>query len=350
MAIFSIPNIKISGVSACVPLKKESNHDYDWITKKEQDLLIKTTGIEERRIAEKGVTTSDLCYEAAKKLIDKLEWNKNEIEIVIFVSQSRDYFLPATSIILQNRLGLPNTTIALDIGLGCSGYVYGLSVIASLMSHSKIKKGLLLSGDISSFSVNPKDKSTYPLFGDGGSATAIEYDEGANEMTFNLQSDGSGADAIIIPDGGLRNPLNEDSYIEKEYEGGIHRTKRNLWLDGLAVFNFSITKVPFQIKQLLESLNQEANEIDYFVFHQANKLIIETIRKKLKIDAEKTPYSLHEFGNTSSASIPLTLVTGLSNTHKENLKVVLCGFGVGLSWGTATVDLDHVQYLPLIEI
>ena len=200
MALFSVPNIKIAGISACVPKTSVSNLEYENISLKERELLIKTTGIKERRVADNGVTTSDLCYKAAKKLIEELHWEKEEIEILIFVSQSRDYFLPATAIILQDKLGLPKTTIALDISLGCSGYVNGLSVIASLMTTSKIKKGLLMVGDISTFSLNPKDKSTYPLFGDAGTVTALEYDTKANDLQFNLQSDGSGHETIIIPD------------------------------------------------------------------------------------------------------------------------------------------------------
>lgn len=350
MSIFSIPNIKIAGISACVPKKKESNYDYSWITKQEQQLLIKTTGIEERRIAEKGTTTSDLCFEAASQLISELDWNKNEIEILIFVSQSRDYILPATSIILQDRLKLPKTTIAFDISLGCSGYVYALSVISSLMTNSKIKKGLLLAGDISSLSLNHKDKSAYPLFGDAGTATALTYNEQSSSIDFSLQSDGSGAQSIIIPDGGVRNPISDESFVEKEIEKGIWRTNRNLALDGLEIFNFSITKVPTHIKAILAAVDQNINNIDCFVFHQANKLIIETIRKKLKIDEEKVPYSLLKFGNTSSASIPLTIVAEMSEQVKgQKLKFLLCGFGVGLSWGTALIELDKIVCPKLIE-
>jgi 3-oxoacyl-[acyl-carrier-protein] synthase-3 len=351
MAIFSIPNIKISGISACVPSQKESNYDYDWISEKEQKLLIKTTGIEERRIAKKGVTTSDLCFEAAKKLIEKLNWKKEEIGILIFVSQSRDYFLPATAIILQDRLQLPTSTIAFDISLGCSGYIYGLSVISSLMQSTSTKKALLMVGDISSFSLNKRDKSTYPLFGDAGTVTALELSSGAKEMNFNIQNDGSGHQAIIIPDGGLRNPLTDESFEEKEIDKGIWRTNRDLSLNGLDVFNFSITKVHPHIIDLLTKYNLESSDFDYFVFHQANKLIIETIRKKLKIEPEKVPYSLTKYGNTSSASIALTIVTELQKeVSSKKLSLLLCGFGVGLSWGTVTLELDKIICPDLIEI
>jgi 3-oxoacyl-[acyl-carrier-protein] synthase-3 len=350
MSSFSIPNIKVSGVSACVPKNTESNLEYDWITEQEQKLLIKTTGIENRRVVNDGSATSDLCFAATEKLLTDLNWNREEIGLLIFVSQSRDYFLPATAIILQQRLGLSTSTMAFDISLGCSGYVYGLSVISSMMQSSGAKKALLLVGDVSSFSLNKRDKSTYPLFGDCGTATALELTDSGN-MTFSMNSDGSGHEAIIIPDGGLRNPLKDESFEEKEQEKGIWRSKRNLHLDGLAVFNFSITKVHPQIKKLLDEQNREVSDLDYVVFHQANKLILETIRKKLKLEPEQVPYSLKDYGNTSSASIPLTIVSELrEQVQQEKLNMLFCGFGVGLSWGTVTLELDKIVCPEIIEL
>lgn len=349
MASFSVPNIKISGIAACTPKNTESNYNYNWLTKQEQNLLVKTTGIENRKVVNDARTTSDLCFDATEKLLAELNWNKEDIGILIFVSQSRDYFLPATAIILQQRLGLNTSTIAFDISLGCSGYVYGLSVVSSLMKNTGSKKALLLAGDVSSFSLNKKDKSTYPLFGDAGTATALELTDNA-EMHYSLSSDGSGKDAIIIPDGGLRNPLNDESFIEKEIDKGIWRSNRNLKLEGLDVFNFSITKVHPQIQALLAEHQIDIDKIDYFVFHQANKLILETIRKKLKIAPEKVPFSLKDYGNTSSASIPLTIVTELNKEVQSNkLSMLLCGFGVGLSWGTVLLTLDNIICPKIIE-
>lgn len=351
MALFSIPNVKISGISACVPKESESNLDYDWISEQERTLLIKTTGIENRRVAPSDITTSDLCLASAEKLIKELNWNKDEIEIIIFVSQSRDYFLPATAIILHDKLALSKTCLAFDIGLGCSGYIYGLSTIASLMSLSKIKKGLLLTGDVSTYSLNKKDKSTYPLFGDAGTATAIEFDASAPPMFFNLQSDGSGHKTIIITDGGCRQPFNEDSYKEVEIEKGIVRSRKNLAIDGLEVFNFSLREVSPNINELLKYNSSNINDYDYFVFHQANKLMNETIRKKLKIDAEKVPYSLKEYGNTSSASIPLTIVAELSEKVKnKTTSFIFSGFGVGLSWGSVALKTKNLICPEIIEI
>ncbi len=312
MAVFSIPDIRIAGIAASVPKKEVCTRDYELLTEKEREFFIKTVGVEKRRVADPGMTTSDLSLEAAKQLLDGLNWNPEEVELLIFVSQSRDYLIPATAGILQDKLGLPKTCVALDISLGCSGYVYGLSVMGRMMSGGAIKKGLFLVGDVSTQNTSYKDKSTYPLFGDAGTATALEYIAGAPDMAFNLQTDGAGYKAIIIPDGGIRNfATKETSFEYEEIAEGISRNKFHIALDGMEVFNFSLREVAPNIRTLLEYVGHELDGIDYFVTHQANKLMNESIRKKLKIDPEKYPYSIMNFGNTSSASIPLTIVTAL---------------------------------------
>ncbi len=341
MALFPVNGMQLRGIAAAVPKEKESNRDYDRITEAERNLLIKTTGISTRHIAPPGITTADLCQHAAEKLIAELNWDKNEIGLLIFVSQSPDHFLPASAVLLQDKLGLPKTTAAFDIMLGCSGYVYGLSVISSLIATGGFKKAILLAGDISTHGIARTDKSTWPLFGDAGTATAIEFDP-STKTFFNLQSDGSGSDAIIIPDGGLRNPISERTFVNEEVEKGIVRHRRNLWLNGLDVFNFSVREAPLNISALLEFAGISQEQIDFFVFHQANLLMDETIRKKLKIPAEKVPYSLSDFGNTSSASIPLTIVSQLKNQTLTPKKWLLSGFGVGLSWASAIFETEKI--------
>ncbi|MCD6018330.1 MAG: ketoacyl-ACP synthase [Bacteroidetes bacterium] len=351
MAYLTVNNVQLRAISACVPKNKESNHDYDWISEKERALLIKTTGIEFRHIAPKHITTSDMCFASAEALINDLEIDRNDIEILLFVSQSPDYFLPATSIILQHRLGLNKATMAFDIQLGCSGYVYGLSVISNLMSNGKFKKGLLLVGDKSSFSPSKQDKSTYPIFGDAGTATLLEYDPAAEKMDFNLQSDGSGANAIMIQDGGMRNSYTDKSDEMVEVGPGIIRNRKNLMLDGIEVFNFSLREATPNVTDLLAYNATEIKDYDFFIFHQANKLMNESIRKKLKIEPGKVPYSLQNYGNTSSASIPLTIVTELPDKMQDKkLSILLSAFGVGLSWASASLTVTNLKCLPLIEI
>jgi len=351
MAFFSIDHIKIKGIAAAVPSQIESNWDYDLLTDKEKRLLVKTTGVEEKRRAPNGTTTSDLCFHATKKLMKALKWDTDEIMLLVFVSQSCDYFLPATAIILQDRLGLPKNCIAFDVGLGCSGYVYGLSIISSFMNTTGIKKALLMAGDVSSATCSFEDKSTYPLFGDAGTVTALEIDSKAATSHYSLQSDGSGYETIIIPDGGIRNRASEASFEKKEISKGIKRSNFDLALNGIDVFNFSVTEIPKAIKELLTKLQKTHEDYDFFLMHQANKLMNETIRKKLNFNPNQVPYTLKKFGNTSSASIPLTLISELrEEITSKKLNILMTGFGVGLSWGVVSLEIDQIICPEIVEV
>lgn len=348
MAQINFLNTKITAICSCVPKQIERTSDYSHITSEERELFTKITGIKERRVASKNTTCSDLCYAAATDLINS-QVNKDDIDVIIFVSQSPDYFLPATSILLQNKLDLKKDCLAFDINLGCSGYIYGLSVMASLLQNGQLKKGLLLVGDKSTISTNFADKSAYPLFGDAGTATLVEYDLNAKPWHFNLQSDGSGKNAIIIEHGHSRHPYDAESEKIVEIESGISRAKKHLALNGMDIFNFALKEVASNISSLLENHKMEKDQIDYFIFHQANKLINESVRKKLNVDISKTPFSIDLFGNTSSASIPLTMCHALNNElRSKSLTLLLSGFGVGYSWGSVILKTDFI-YTNLIE-
>jgi len=349
MALFSINNISIKGIAAAIPKYCFDIENYSWVSKKEREQLIKTTGVRFKRIAPNGMATSDLAYHATQKLCEAVNWNVKEAEILIFISQSRDYLIPATACILQDRLGMPKTTIAYDISMGCSAYVYGLSVIASMMSAGKIKKGLLMMGDTSTFG-SYRDKTTFPLFGDAATVTALEYNENAKPMHFNLQTDGSGYEAIIVYAGGARKFPNKKSLEQKQISKGVWRHELQPHLDGIKVFNFSLREVIPNIKTLLNFTDTDTDTIDYFVLHQANLLINETLRKMLKQSPEKWPYSIKKYGNTSSASIPLTIVSELAERAKLPMKLMLTGFGVGLSWGSALVDTEHLIIPEILEL
>lgn len=352
MALFTVENIKIKGISACVPKGIEKTIDYTYISEDERRIFAEGTGIVERRVASKDVCTSDMCFKAAKQLFHDTGVKEEEIDVLVFVSQSPDYFLPATSIILQERLGLSKKTIAFDINLGCSGYIYGLAVLSNLISMTGLNKGLLLCGDKSSFSPSPKDKSTYPLFGDGATATIIERKDN-EKIYFNLQSDGSGWESIIIRGGGTRNPYSDETTKVKLIEPGIERADCNLELNGMEVFNFSLREVKPNVIDLLEYSSTNLEDVSYVVMHQANKLMNESVRKKLKLPVEKVPYSIQKYGNTSSASIPLTIVSELKKElHKNNTphKLLLTGFGVGYSWGSLLVDFKDLIISDLLEI
>jgi len=351
MATFSVNSISIKGISCCVPKNMERNIDLDILTQEEIQKFVEATGVEERRIATKEICTSDLCSEAAEKLIKDLNWQKEEIEILVFVSQTADYILPVSAAILQDRLGLSTNCIAFDVPLGCSGYVYGISIIAAMMKATGLKKGLLLAGDTSSKLLSKTDKSTVPLFGDGGSATAFEFDENADDLLFDLGTDGSGYKTIMINDGGSRNRINADSLLYQTISPGIERNACQLVLDGMDVFSFGISQAPKTVNKLIEKFELDKESINHFVFHQANLMMNKMIVKKLKLPVEKVPYSLKEFGNTSSATIPLTIVAELKNDLTNTTKdLILCGFGVGLSWGTAKIRLQNAVISDLIEI
>jgi 3-oxoacyl-[acyl-carrier-protein] synthase-3 len=350
MATFSVNNIAIKGISCCVPKNMERNIDLDILAEDEIQKFIDVTGVEERRVAAKEICTSDLCCEAAEKVIKDLNWQKEEIEILVFVSQTADYILPISATILQDRLGLPTSCIAFDVPLGCSGYVYGLSILASMMKTTGIKKGLLLAGDTISKIVSKTDKSTLPLFGDAGSATALELSDNA-ELLFDLGSDGAGYKTIIVPDGGSRNRINSDSLQVQTIEKGIERSSCDLVLDGMDVFSFGITQAPKTVNKLIAAFELDKDQIDYFVFHQANMMMNKMIAKKLKLPLEKVPYSLKNFGNTSSATIPLTIVSELKEAVlNKPSNLIMCGFGVGLSWGTMLAKDCKIESLELIEL
>lgn len=343
MGFLTVKNTAIRAIYSSVPKQVVYTKDYDWITQAERDLFAKTTGIIERRVANESTTCSDLCFQAAAELLKDFKCSE-QIDLILFVSQSPDYFLPSTAVILQDKLGLSKNTLAFDINLGCSGYVYGLSVIGQFLQTGNFRKALLLCGDKSTISTNFQDKSTYPLFGDAGTATLLEYDPTAKDWGIHLASDGSGKDSIIIEQGHSRHPYgtSQEEYIE--YEPGVIRTKKHLALNGIEVFNFALKEVAPSIRQMLEYFNKTVEEIDYFVLHQANKLINESVRKKLKLSPEKVPYSIQEFGNTSSASIPLTICYSIKDEiERDDITLVLAGFGVGFSWGSVVLNTSRIK-------
>lgn len=353
MAFLEFKNLKVAGFSVGIPSKVVVN-DTVRSTEYDAEAFVEKIGVKQRRITH-SLTTSDLCYSAAEKLIADLGWNKKEIEALIFVSQTPDYLLPATSCILQDRLGLSKECHAIDISLGCSGWTYGLSILAGLMANGSIQKGLLLVGDSKRLSTCKKDADKFgsgdPLFGYAGTATAIEFSEGANGFQFHSGTDGSGYDTIIIPEGGSRQPFNEHSLEFKTGEDGISRCGLQSIMKGMDVFAFGITTAPKTVKKLLERMGQSIDDVDFFVFHQANQMMNQQIYKKLKIPAEKVANSMYQFGNTSSASIPLTIVTQLSDVlKKEKKSFIACGFGVGLSWCTAYFELNKPIISELVEL
>lgn len=344
MALSTLHNVRFAGMASCVPKRVISNlEDCPPSQRTERERLVRNIGIQTRRICPEWQCFSDLAFVAAEKLLEALQWQREEIDALIVVTQSPDYPIPATAIILQDRLGLSHGTIAFDVNLGCSGYPFGLHLLGSMISAGGVKKGLLLVGDRSA---TVKD----PLFSDAGTATALEFDASAAPMHFDLNSDGSGYKAIMLPAGGHREPYGVQHLIPTRDEHGYLRTPADLILDGPAVLSFSTQRVPPAVERLLEYSQVAKDDIDYFVFHQANRMINETIRKKLGLPVEKVPSTLHDLGNTSGASLPVTMTARLNaQLQGQRNRLLLGGFGIGLSWGTAIVDIDQARFPALIE-
>lgn len=349
MAIQHIKNVRIAGISAAVPKNvKETLQSPEFDTPEDAAKFIENVGVERRHVHMGGICCSDLCQTAAEKLIHDCSVNLAEIDLLVYVSQSQDYTLPATACVLHGKMGLPATCNCFDISLGCSGWVYGLSAVAAMMQGGGFRKALMLAGDAKN--ILGKDLGK-PLFGDAGTATLLEYNESAPEMVIDTKTDGTGYEAIIRRGGCHRIPYDKHSLDPITDQFGNRHSILATEMDGAAVFVFGITKVPKAVKDMLKLTGKTVEDIDYFLFHQANLMMNEQIRKKCKIPMEKHPYSLRDFGNNSSASIPLTIVTQTAaDMQARDTEIIACGFGVGLSWGTLYAKLCKPVIPALIEM
>ncbi len=345
MAHLTINNVRIVGMSACVPSKVEWNKTLP-IFKNEKEALnvINSTGIECRHIVENGTTASDLAVKAVDLLIRELNWDRESIDCVAYVCQSRDYIAPQTACILQHKLGFKQECCVFDLPFGCSGFVNGMSVVGSILSHGGLKRGIMICAETNSCNRSMKDKTVRPLFGDAATVIALEYSEKkVFPFNFVFGVDGSGYKAIYTPYGGTRNPITIDSLTEKEIEPGVIRKGNDMVVNGMDVFSFAIKQPPRSIKQLIEKFDIDTDKIDYLLLHQANKFIDEKIRKSLNIPSEKVPYCLEEYGNVTSASIPLTLVTRCKSAiEREDKHCIACGFGIGLQWASMEFHIGNI--------
>lgn len=351
MAVFKHQGVGISGMAAAVPEKVYNNYtDNPNFSPEDAKAIVDKTGIFERRIAGPETCASDLAFAAANKLFSSGQFDADHTDVLIFVTQTPDYRMPATGILMQARLNLPKSCAAFDVNLGCSGFVFGLNLAYSLAAQTAVRNVLLINAETRSKVYSFKDRQTGFLFGDAATAFIISKDSTLGESVFKLDSDGEKGDYIMAKSGGYRNPSTADSYIEKlQPSGGFHSDEQG-YMDGAGVFEFVITQVPKSIKNTLELAEIEKDSIDYFVFHQANRFMNDHLIRKLKLDAEKVPYCLHRFGNTSSVSIPLTMVTELADKLKEPRQLLISGFGVGLSLGSATIPIKNPVVLPLVEV
>ena len=344
MAAATLERVRIRGVACCVPKASVGNLDCAEERRSERERLVRNIGISRRRICYPWQYFSDLAKAAAERLLDAVGWRREEIDALIVVTQSPDYLIPATAIIIQDRMKLPTTTIAYDINLGCSGYPFGIYTVGSMLASGGLRKALLLVGDKCA-------RLDDPLFSDCGTATALEFDADAPPMHFDMNSDGSGYRAIMLPVGGHREPTQVHHLLMHKDADGEMRRDADLVLDGTAVLNFSTQRVPPALRALCDYAKTPIESVDYVVLHQANRMINETIRKKLQLPPEKVPSTLFDFGNTSSASVPLTMTVCLrERLTAAPATVLMSGFGIGLSWGSCIVRTEGIVMPELVEM
>lgn len=345
MSLLAIPGWRIAGVATCVPARSVDNLDFGAAYGEEEvRKVVAMAGVQRRHVVDAGTTASDLCFEAAHVLLQRLGWEPSSITGLILVTQSPDYFLPSSSCMVHKWLGLPASCAAFDVGLGCSGYPYGLYLAATMLRSGGQQRILVLHGETPSLFPGAEDHATTLLFGDAGSATAVESAPVAPGGHFGLFTDGGGYAGLIIRGGGFRDrrPANpRDLYLH---------------MDGAGIFNFTIQRVPPLISDTLKSADLEVTDIDVYAFHQSNRFILKHLIKKCGLPPERVPIVLDRFGNSGGPSVPLVLTQGLAtDAGTGTRRAMMLGYGVGLSWSAAVAQLEsgvpllHSQYSGSVE-
>jgi len=343
----SFQNIEISSMSVAVPKEKVNIESYNALFGEEAVASIASmTGIKSVRRAKPEQTASDLAFEAASDLFLRSGIDKDEVGVLIFVTQKPDYRIPSTAFILQDRLGIGNKCVCFDINLACQGFVFGLHTAMSMLSRQEKHFGLLLTGDTSIRTISPYDRSTVMLFGDNGTATLLKRSEKAPAAFTALRTDSTKFKSVIVPSGAYRNM--GAPFERRTMEDGVKRSEYELTMKGMDVFGWSITAVPLLIKEYMAFMNTSPEDYDSFALHQANMYILKQISRKIKIPPEKLLVSIERFGNNSVSSIPLVLSDHYGAGDHGVKKVFFCGFGSGLSWGCGEITLDTKVVNPII--
>lgn len=340
----AVSGARIAGVVSCVPTQEIDNAYFaERFGQASVNDVVKMIGVETRRWADESTTTRDLCRVAGKRLLDGLGWEPDGVDALIFVSQTPDFRLPATACALQAELGLPTSCIAFDINLGCSGYPYALWLGMTMIQSGAARRVLLAVGDTVTKIVDPQDRATAMLFGDAGTMTALEASDGAEPAHFVLGTDGRGAANLIVPEGGFRNGAASDPRLKE-------RDPACLFMDGGEIFNFTLRAVPPLVTRTLGLAGQPADSYAAFLFHQANRFMLNHLAKKAKLPADRVPININQFGNTSSASIPLLMTTSMrSQLLEQGGRLAMFGFGVGYSWGGASLNLSPLRVVETVN-
>lgn len=344
--------MRVTGVAAAVPRNVVYTTDFDFFTPEEAGVFNNTVGIKQRHIAPEDVCASDLCFAAAEQLLADLKWERESVDILIFESVTGDYKTPPTSCLLQDRLGLSEDCFAMDIPMGCCGCMYAITTGGNLLSSGNVKRALLLIGDTALRMGSMKDKSRVPLFGGCGTAMALEYDPTASDIVVDFHTYGKGYEALMTPHGGFRHPVTKESFEYEDFGNGIVRAPLHTLINGMNVFSFAISKPPRSIETFMTDYGiDKERDVDYFLIHQANKMIVDRIVKKLKLPLEKVPYNLEEFGNLGGASIPSLMVTRLREQLMTGEKsLLMSSFGLGLTWGTMWIKTKPMVISEMVVI
>jgi len=352
MAIMKFKGIGITAMSGAVPSHIVKNLEYTEFFPEEQvKEVVDKVGVLERRFADENTCSSDLCFAAAQKLFADNNIDREEIDLLVFISQTQDYRMPATSCTLQHRLGLSNKCIAFDVNLGCSAFIYGLSIAYSMLQSGAFRKALILDGETRSKVYGPRDRRSAFIFGDGGVAALVERDEKFGETTLSLNTDGSRADLIMIKAGGYRHMSTPETLKERVVdEYGNMRSQEQGYMKGGDVFNFVIREIPKDIKRTLQEADKTVDQLDYILFHQANNFINAYITKKMKLDVTRIPHTIEKYGNTSSVSVPLTIVSELQGKLNGENTLLLSAFGVGMTWATGVVSFVDTRISDIVEV
>jgi len=352
MGTAKISGVRLAGLASAIPRTVQTVAEaFPVFGEAATQKISESTGVRQRHVVPPGVCTSDLCLAAAERLLEELNWGRGSVDGLIFVSQTPDYVLPATSCALHGRLQLAKECAAFDLNLGCSGYVYGLWVATQLISGGSLCRVLLLVGDTISRITSPRDRSVALLFGDAGTATALERAEGSPPLSFSLGTDGNGQDHLVVPAGGFRQPCTEASARRTVREDGNIRSDEDLYMNGAEIFTFTLQEVPPLLKSVLGTAGWDVSEVDAFIMHQANRFMLEYLAKRMRLPSEKVVVALENRGNTSSASVPLAMTDALAGRlRQESLRLVLAGFGVGFSWAAVALTCGPMVMPELVLV
>jgi 3-oxoacyl-[acyl-carrier-protein] synthase-3 len=344
--------VRISGVAGAVPAARVDNlRDHPFVPEDDRRKIVDLTRVQSYRRAPPHMCASDLCQAAAETLLAGMGRTAADVDAIVFASMTPDYRVPSTACVLQDRLGLSTNALAYDVNMGCSGFVVGLYNACALLTGAGLRRVLLLAGDTQTKLCHDEDKNVVFILGDGGTATLVEADPAAGDIVIELMTDGGRFKSLYVPAGGFRQPSTESTREPRVQADGNVRAEDNLFMNGMEIFKFSATDVVKTLSGFIEAEGLSPADIDSLFLHQANFFINDKIAKKLKVAAEKVPYTIGFYGNTASASIPLTMAHHFSTSGANGPhRAVMCGFGVGLSWGVATARIDGVYAPPVVEL